>query len=336
MAANRRTLLAITSEWMSRYPRSPVALGSQAQSLELAGYAAAPGPGGRSALDLVREMRRAQTGDDRQNPSLAAWEVRLLLKARRFSSAHLVAESALAWPAASPAARASQAALAALIGQAHTAAARLAQYPERYFGTPEGQVVEAPPALASEAARLLAYASFGAPAESLRIIAARIEALSARGVDSTWQRTLRDAVLFQPRLLAFPVLAPPAGNALPIVRIEQALARNDPAAARREFALLDVQRQAQLPGGLVPDHVLLEARLLVLLGDSAAARARLRPLVEDPEALGVEVLDVVPQAAAIGRAIELLKQVGVGQEYRVLDTVLSALWRPASLRAPPR
>jgi hypothetical protein len=336
VVANRKTLLAITSEWMAQYPESPIALGSQAQSLELAGYAATPGPGGRSALDLVRQLRQGKTGDDRRDPSLAAWEVRLLLKARRYSSARLVAESALAWPAASPSAGASQAALAALIGQAHTAAARLALYPEHYFGTAAGQVVEAPPDLASDAARLLAYASFGAPAESLRAIAARIEALTARRADSTGQRTLREAVLFQPRLLAFPVLAPPAGDGLPIVRIEQALARNDVAAARREFALLDAQRQSQMPGDLVPDHVLLEARLLLLLGDSTAARARLRPLVEDPEALGVEVLDVVPQAAAIGRAIELLRQVGVGQQSRVLDTALSALWRPASRQTPPR
>ena len=49
--------------------RARVALGSQALSLELAGYAAAPGPGGRSALNLVREIRQAQTGDDRNDLS---------------------------------------------------------------------------------------------------------------------------------------------------------------------------------------------------------------------------------------------------------------------------
>ena len=132
--------------------------------------------------------------------------------------------------------------------------------------------------------------------------------------------------MFLPSLLAFPLLPPPADQQLPTARVETALARRDHDLARLEFAALNTVRQFRLPGDLALDHAVLEARLLAAMGDTVAARARLEPFLDNPAGQGSDVLDLVTQAAAVGRAMMLSRDIGAPERTTGVDSSLKALW----------
>jgi hypothetical protein len=180
---------------------------------------------------------------------------------------------------------------------------------------------------------LLIYAGAGAPAESLRAAVQRVERQVTRETEPERRLQVLTAVLYQPGLLAFPQLPPPAG-ALRINQAEAALARGDKAMARSVLADLAEQRAWRLAGGAA-DHVLLEARLLAMAGDSAAARARLESLLDDLPALPSDLFEWATQAAAVSRAMAYYGQVGGDARGRGVDSALAALWKhaDATLRA---
>lgn len=325
LEANRRTLLAITGAWIERFPTSLGAIAAHAEALELAGRLDAAS-GDNSALGLVRKLRRrsSSAGD----PHAAVWEVRLLLKTRRFTAARLLAESTLAVAPRSPEEGLALASLAALLGQVHRAAHLLGEYGDTPFARPDGEFVTAPRDLAREAYRLLAYAAFGNPPDSVRIIADRLRETVRRRTEPSRRQATEEALLFQPSLLAFPLLAPPGGN-FPVSRIEQAIAGGDPATARAALASLDSLRSSLSPGTVAPDHALLEARLYSMVGDTAKAMRRLESLLGSLPLVGTDVLSDVTQAAAIGRSMGFLDSLRNRPGSRGRDTALQALWRHA-------
>ena len=274
-----------------------------------------------SALSLVRKLR---AGSERSgaNISLAAWEVRLLLKTRQFTAARQVAESTLALAPGTDEEGGAQASLAALTGRVNLAADLYSRHVHWPFVTPDGRLVQTPAAVRVTANRLLVFAAFGTPIDSISALAARLRAEVDRWVDLPLRQDVWDAVMFQPSLLAFPVLPPPAGQQLPTARVETALARGDYQLARLEFAALNTVRQFRLPGDVALDHAVLEARLLVHLGDTTAARSRLEPFLLNPAGLGTEATELITQSAAVGRILLLSWELNKTDP----DSSLKALW----------
>ena len=138
----------------------------------------------------------------------------------------------------------------------------------RSLGTADGQVIEAPPDLASEAARVLAYASFwysgGEPPHHRG---------KNRGAQCPPRRLDRATPLAEGGTVSTTPARLPGARTASRGCIADRAHRAGTGAERLSgrpagVALLDVQRQAQLSGDLVPDHVPLEARLLLILGDS--------------------------------------------------------------------
>jgi hypothetical protein len=328
VAASRLRLLTVTAEWLARYPDSPGAIRAHAWALELAGRIESATDREPGALGLVSRLR-ASRGIGADDLEVAAWQVRLLVKSRQFTRARVLAESVLAMRPGSAAEGRTQAGLAALTGRSHLAAGLLARFGTRRYVLPDGVEVEAPPAVAEEANRLLVYAGFGGPADSLRAIADRLRAAVGRHVVVAEQDVLLEAALFRPSLLAFPALPRARRGDFAALRIEGAIARGDTAAVRREFDRLEAARRFAAPGDIAPDQTVLEARLLALVGDTAASRTRWELLLDGVTALGSDLLDEVTEAAALGRAMHLYHEISGGARPRGLDTALAALWRHA-------
>ncbi len=323
LEANRRSLLAITTSWLRNYPRSRPALLAQAEALEMLGRLDDAGPD-RSALALVSQLRQGATADDAV--MLAARNARLLLKLSRFGAARAVAESVLATPPRAGEEELVQAGLAALIGRADRAAELLARYSDVEFTTSEGKLLLSPPELAAEAHRLMVYAGFGTPVESLTAISGRVRSLVANRVEQRQRSDMLDALLFQPSLLAFPLIPTSFKGSYRLAAIERQLGLGD---RRGGHAALDSLATSRLAAGLalvVPDFALLEARLWSLAGDTVAARKRVEVMLDSPRSWNSDLLSQVSQAAAIGRAMEFYRMLGPDPRNSGLDTALTALW----------
>jgi hypothetical protein len=272
---------------------------------------------------LVQRLRTFAATRARQ-VELGAWEVRLLLKARRFTEARLVADSMLMLAPANAGDTQLQAGLAALTGRVYRSAELAAMAPETFYNLPSGESFEAPTAVGAAAQRLLTFAAFGVPAESIQASRARLEQVVGRDVEVARQLKVLEAVSYRASLLGFPLLPAPAGE-LEINRMEAAVATNDRVAAHDAFAALAaIERQSPT---VAPDHVLLEARLLSLIGDSAAARTRLEAMLDDLTVIGRDFFDSVTQPAALPLAMHLYGELGGKIKQRGLDSSLAALWR---------
>src|SRR5690606_1374317 len=158
-----------------------------------------------------------------------------------------------------------------------------------------------PDTVAREANRLLIYAAFGEPAESLSSIMARLRRAVNASVSPGERELTLNSVTYQARLLAFPALGVPVGPSYSLSDAERALARGDTVAAR---AALDVRRRSQLTDllpFLAPDFAALESRLWALVGDTAMARERRPAGLAERRWLGVGLLAQPTQAAAAWR-----------------------------------
>jgi hypothetical protein len=318
---NRRQLLDVTRQWIARYPESPPALRAFALASELNGRITDASSGGPAALDVVRRLRVRDPGDI----ELASWECRLLVKAGRYLDARTAALRTIEMRAATREQGTMQAALAALIGKAPLAAALLARFDEQPFGTVRG-LVDAPPTVKSIANTLLAYSAFGESADSIATIARRLEREIDLVVSPTDRSAVRDAAFLRPALLAYPILPPPRDTILPIARLEQAIARHDEAGARREFIAIDLARAAQMPTDVTLDHVVLESRLALMIGDTTRARTALETALANLGHYGTSMIEDVAAAAALGRAFELLADLSGTPNGSSRDPRRKALW----------
>jgi len=342
LAHNRAMLRAITAKWVREFPASADALEAHARVLETVGELAAAGSPERSALDAVRAARRAASADTLQQVRLAVAEVRLLVKLEQFAPARAVGDSLLAhWPAPDPEKARTLAGVAALTGHVNRAATLLAMDVATPFATPEGDQVVLPAGVAAAARALLVYAAVGAPAESLSAVERRVTRLVGSWVEPQRQAAARRAALSDPAMLAFPQLGareahtgggPAGGGGNYLLELQGALAR-DPAAIRRGIAKVDASRGDLRAGDVAIENVYQEAWLLVAVGDTAAALERLDRSLTALPALGTALLDQVPQAAGLVRAMafraELAAAAGDGPSTARWARAVTALWRDA-------
>ena len=334
---NRATLRAITARWVHDFPTSVDALEAHARVLETVGELATARSPERSALDAVRGARLAAV-DTLQQLRLAVAEVRLLVKLEQFAQARAVGDSLLArWKAPDPEAARGLAGVAVLSGQVNHAAALLATDVTTPFVTPEGDHLVVPAGVAGAGRALLVYAAVGVPAESLSAVERRVTRLIGSWVEPQRQAAARRAVLSDPAMLSFPQLGAREAHAGPVggnylLELQLSLAR-DPASVRTGIAKLDARRGDLRAGDVAIENVYQEAWLLVAVGDTAAALVRLDRSLTALPALGTALLDEVPQAAGLVRAMalraELAAAAGDWTGAARWARAVTALWRDA-------
>lgn len=298
---NRETLLAITSVWFNTYHTTVSAAISQAEALELAGRLESP-----SSLEGalgITQLLRMNPGE--LSVELAAREVRLLVKLRRYSLARLVAESTLAIAPRTPEQGVLQSGLAGLIGRVDRSASLIGEYGGRTFYSQSGELLEVPENVSREANRLLGYAAFGEPAESLLAIRSRLSALVRTSVVNSQRSSTLAGLVFQASLLSYPTLGPPATGSFRLARAQGLLTAGDTSGARKLLAAIGAARPQGVVGLVSPDIALLEARLWLLAGDTLAASRGLSLMLDSLDRLGTDFMESSSQAAAIGRAAQL-------------------------------
>jgi tetratricopeptide (TPR) repeat protein len=340
---NRQTVRQLASEWVEAFSGSADAHETLALALETLGEIGDATDG--LALAATRRAR-ALARDPAQQLRLAVAEVRLLVKLRRFGRARELADTLLKGAAQAAASEAAQlAALAALTGRVDRAAALLRQTAP--LDTPRtwgGEPVIAPLPVKETALELLAYASLGAPLDSLRILPARVEERITTWVEPARRQRVRDAVLHVPMSFAFPQVGvspvhrgSTGGNYL--LEIQWVLARGDTGTVRARLARLHSFRAADRPGDVAIDAAYQEAALLLAVGDSAAAARLLDQLLEALPALGAALLAQVSQAGALVRAMalraELAAQEGDGARARRWAQGVVELWSDADASLEP-
>jgi serine/threonine-protein kinase len=339
----QRILRELTMEWMRAFPASSDPLESLALLLEGDGEIDGNEPT-RAARPAVALARHHAT-DPLQRLRLAIADVRLRVKAGDFAGARAAADSLLrdARPATPREAR-ELAGVAALVGRARQAAALMrAGAPADtifYWDSPQ---VEAPPALLSDAYALIAYASVGAPRDSIVALERDIERGVRAWVPPALQERVRAGLLYLPAASAFPALgARPAHRLLVIterqVRAQRALAEGDTAAVRAAVRAQERESAAKRPGDVSIDFSYISASLSAAIGDSAAARHRLDATFDALPTLSTSLLHVVSQAGAVARAMALRATLAEGAgdaDARRWAAAAATLWEGADPELRP-
>ena len=303
----RELLREVTDSWLRAFPTSPDVLELHARALESAGLLA-DGPPAQSAMAALTEARR-RSGDTTSRFRLAVAETRLRIKRNEFPAAKRLADSILAStvPATPPAAGA-LAALAALTGRVTRAAGLLARA-EGSFEDASGAPLTVAGPLAQAANAYLAYAAIGAPAESIAATASRTRQLTARYVEPSRAESIYTALTYEAAVLAH-AQQPPAAR--PLLRGRhhlngalEPLRSGDTAHAGTALRALLAARQHGVPGSVAIDGTLVEAWILTQLRDSVGAAAHLDLSLGALATQSAVLLNELPQAAGLVRAIAL-------------------------------
>jgi hypothetical protein len=171
--------------------------------------------------------------------------------------------------------------------------------------------------------------------DSLRALKARVDRRTASWAGPITRERLRLAVLHVPVSLAFSQLgltdahrAEAGGDYL--LELQWALGHGDTVRIRSELARLADLRKLQRPGDVSIDGTYNEAVLLLQLGDTAASTQLLDLSLQALPTLGTYLLDQVPQAAALVRAMALRAELAAREGDRALvarwANAVSTLW----------
>ncbi len=339
IARNRETLRHIALSWAAAFPRSATAFETLALALEARGEIQDNLPPERSALAAVRRARTLSADPD-QRLRLAVAEVRLLVKLGRFDAAQRLADSVVtvARPT-DPADAWRVAALGALTGRVRLTAELLGRAaPQDTLRTETGQFLRPPLAVTSASLTLLAFAALGAPVDSVTTWRTRTETAVRSWAAPKDQAAVLRATLDEPAALAFfstgawSVHRSQAGPMYPI-EMQWALAHGDTARVRARFDALRQERRDIRPGDVAIDATYEEARLLLAIGDTAAAVHLLDLSLDALPGLGAGMLDRVPEAATLVRAMQLRATVADrlrdGDTRRRWARAVATLWQHA-------
>ncbi len=317
---NRSTLVEITEAWVSAFPHEARAHRALAYALELSGRVAPTSGAARSALTEIgvagRLERRSQ---GRVADAISI--VRLLVKASDFDTARRTADSLLRDP---PHGVAGVAGVAVLLGRPALAARLVApEDPEtQYPGSSDNTPVQLPANALRVGLELLAYASAGGPRDSIAALEQRVEGLVAVLPIST-RSPARSALLDVPAQLVFDAMGlraahrlTPPGPPLPMAR-QWALAHRDTMSVRAALATELAQHRGVLAReDSPPDGVYLAARLLLAVGDTAAAERTLDAPLNELSSLHGALLRYTPLAGALVRMMALRAQVAERRQDR--------------------
>jgi tetratricopeptide (TPR) repeat protein len=325
----RQRVLRFAQAWVAASPGSADALHALAVALQLLGD--------RTALDTIAKAR-GLAREPSQVVRVATTEVWMRVvyavpsDVDELREARRLADSLLAnTPSVSPPAPQLLASVAALVGQAHRAAALARQ-------VPASQAWETPPALAGAASTFLTYAALGGPADSLRRLAPLIATAIDRDVLEDDRAVARATWLGLPVAIAFPSVQLPEVASLGdsgggLLAAEAAFARGDTRAASRLMAAYWAESRA--PGSSVStiDQLFPAAWLQAALADPAPAAARLDRALEDlprsfPQLYG-EVFRTGPLVRAMALRAELANRAGDREAARRWAQAVVTLWSGA-------
>jgi tetratricopeptide (TPR) repeat protein/tRNA A-37 threonylcarbamoyl transferase component Bud32 len=333
VAHNREELRKTIVTWIEAFPASADAHEALGLVLETTGEID-PGPSAeRSALAAVQRAR-GLTRDPEQALRSTVAEVRLLFKLERFGDAAALADSVLAAMPAEPGPLTARrlAGLAVLTGRVYDAAQLLRlsaplDTPITWDGL---EVPDAPIPVKQAGLALLAYASLGVPAESLRALKARVDQRVSSWAGQVNRERLRRAVLAVPMGLAFESLGlsdvhqADAGGDY-IIELQWAIGHRDTAAARAELARQAALRTRSRAGDVAMNGTYGEAQILLQLGDTAAARALLDLSLQALPSLGTYLLERPEQIGCAVRAMALRAELA----SRAGDRATAARWARA-------
>ena len=316
----RQRFHAIARMWRARFPESADALESVALSLDLLAN-----PGAFDTLQVVRQ--RARTDADRVR--LGVLEVILRTKycvpdgLECLRQARRLADSLLrVYPPTSREQAGPLGSLAALTGRAGLAA--------RYARLSLGATVN--PALEASAPILLAYASLGAPADSLRAHALATQRGIANGVVADERDGARAEWMVRSALLSLPdstvALLLPLG-AQPPLDLLSAWREHDLAAVNQILTQWrsDPRRKSLHASDLTIDALYSEAAALASLGDARAAIATLAPTLDSLALVAPQRLSDVPRVGALVRAMMLRARLAAD----INDSGSARRWSSAAL-----
>jgi len=214
---------------------------------------------------------------------------------------------------AAPREVAGPAGVAVLLGRPALAARLVApEDPEtEYPSSADNQSVTIPMAALRVGLELLAYASVGAPAESVAALEQRVERSTA-SLPAAARPAVRSALLDVPAELVFDAMGPrPAHRVTPpgpswLMAMQWALAHGDTTGPRAT-----VTAKLEQGGGLLsredypPDGAYLDAHLLLAVGDTAAAERTLDAPLNNLAKLHSYLLRYLPLAGGLVRMMAL-------------------------------
>jgi len=328
VAHNREELRKTIVTWIDAFPASADAHEALGFVLETTGELEAGG-----ALTAVQRAR-ILTHDPGQQVRVAVAEARLLFKLERFAEAAALADSVLAAASVEPAPLDARrlAGLAVLTGRVYDAARLLGlsasiDTPTTWDGR---EVSDAPMPVKQAGLALLAYASLGAPPESLRALKARVDQRVSSWAGPVSRERLRQAVLHVPMALAFESLGlsdvhrADAGGDY-VIKLQWNIAHGDTAAVRAELARQAGFRTRSRAGDIAMDGTYGESRVLLQLRDTAAANALLDLSLQALPTLGTYLLDRPEQIGCAVRSMALRAELAA----RAGDAATAARWAGA-------
>ncbi len=322
VARNRAILHRITSGWLRKFPQSVPALVAEALVLELEGDLVSKS--GRSAAALLHEARALSSDSTRFQ--LAVIEARIRLKSGDFRGTKAIADSLLATVTSPTPAQALQlTGLALLTGRIDRAADLGAIAAEEInFLDEGGDDMRIPLNVRENVQRLLVYASFRAPADSVRALRQRVIASVKASVGPSRQQEVLRTILDQPSLVGFPVIPPPDYDRW-VDTVLTVAARHDRAAMQFHMQRLAELRRA-MPAALVTiDATYLETRMQLMVDDTANAIRKLDGSLGGLQFVGSYLIEEPQQAAAIVQAMALRSKLAAAQG----DTLTAKKWGDA-------
>ncbi|MGE5762027.1 MAG: protein kinase domain-containing protein, partial [Gemmatimonadota bacterium] len=331
---HERTLFHdIASAWVTDYPRSPEALQALAISLALLEDPA--------ALRTMRQARSfARTSEQRIRTAGAEVWMRIKFAIPSdlgsLTIARAIADSLLdSFPPGAP-----EPLLLASIAIAVGKVTRAASYSRDPRAAAEREV---PSSLAGTALPLAVFSAMGAPADSIRTLEQQVTAILEHTMDSALPPLARAEWVLRPATLAFPTYRygslPRLKGIDDLLDAEVALADGDTMPAHRLLAQRQVERRDVQPVNRSIDVLFPEAWLMWSMGDDAAAIAWLDPTLAALPGTAPEVLEDLPRAAALVRAMvlraELADRTGDKSSAARWARAVAVLWSDADAPLQP-
>jgi len=333
VARNRRILMDVATAFAEAFPEEAVAHRSRARAFESVGNLVAQVGEPHSAIAEFAQAQRLERQPG-QRARDAADRVRVLVKAGDFAGARRLGDSLLR---VAPRPTAGLAGVAVLLGRPTLARRFLATADTAWLsGSADNQTVAIPLEVAQAGLTLLAYAAAGAPADSIAAYEGRI-AERMPDIPAARRTATRSALLDVPAELVFDALGlrpahrpGPPGPRQAMV-LQWRLAHAETASVR---ALLDSLSRAGggrlASGESTPDGVYIDARLLLVVGDTATAARTLDAPLDSLVALHTATLEYLPLAGCLVRMMglraELAAAHGDGPKARRWASAVVALW----------
>jgi tetratricopeptide (TPR) repeat protein len=342
------TMRELMADWLRAFPDNPDAQAAYSSALESVSAINGTDAELTEALKLARRAAaRTDSADLRLFREVAV--VRLLLKSDSLAATTALADSLIAAnPSPTPYQAGYLGNLAALTGRAARSAALLgiaaSDSIHRPFLGADGRRLSLPTDLVAAVLGLRTYAAIGGPRDSVRSSYLRAQRLLDRAVLPSNRMMVRRRLFSTPAVLTDQDLGTAelatGTDGLPLLEMRGALQRGDEEGAREAGARFAAITDSSFAGPVAPDQAVAYATMLLSLRDSTEAIAQLDAMLDGLWRSRNILLEVTPQAGAIGRAMLLRAQLAARRgdrqaaQRRVRDVDL--LWRNADpqLRMP--